>query len=137
MLAGVLVAVPPVGSNLWEQYGLHQDFSYPRNAMTGLDVQRSSAAWLYGRGVEHPIVVTLGTMTIYRGLLVALSGGETIGGLPPAFVAFANARILGVNASAALGGAAALMVYVWLAHLRSGRHLVALSKPLAKHRSPR
>jgi ribose/xylose/arabinose/galactoside ABC-type transport system permease subunit/ABC-type multidrug transport system ATPase subunit len=83
-------------------------------------------------GRVHPIVVTLGTMTIYRGLLIGLSGGETIGGLPPAFVAWSNRQILGMNGSTAVGGAAVVAVYVWLARLRSGRHLVALgSSPAA------
>ncbi|MEX0675543.1 MAG: ATP-binding cassette domain-containing protein [Pirellulales bacterium] len=77
-------------------------------------------------GRVHPIVVTLGTMTIYRGLLISLSGGETITQLPPSFVAWSNAKFLGINGSVALCGATVLAVYVWLSHLRSGRHLMAL-----------
>jgi ABC-type sugar transport system ATPase subunit/ribose/xylose/arabinose/galactoside ABC-type transport system permease subunit len=78
---------------------------------------------LWGR--VHPIVITLGTMTIYRGLLISLTGGDTITDLPSAFVGWSNARILGVNGSALVGGATALLVYLWLSHLRSGRHVMA------------
>jgi ABC-type sugar transport system ATPase subunit/ribose/xylose/arabinose/galactoside ABC-type transport system permease subunit len=76
-------------------------------------------------GRIHPIVVTLGTMTIYRGLLISLTGGQTITHLPGGFVAWSNSRIFGVNGSVALCAATALAVYVWLGHFRSGRHLMA------------
>jgi ribose/xylose/arabinose/galactoside ABC-type transport system permease subunit len=77
-------------------------------------------------GRIHPIVVTLGTMTIYRGLLISLSGGQTIAQLPEEFTAWSNARIVGVNGSVALCAAIVAAVYLWLGHFRSGRHLVAL-----------
>jgi ribose/xylose/arabinose/galactoside ABC-type transport system permease subunit len=71
-------------------------------------------------------------MTVYRGLLIGLSGGETIGGFPKAFVAWSNWQIVGISAAAAVGAVTALAVHVWLARLRSGRHLVALgSSPAA------
>ncbi len=76
-------------------------------------------------GRVHPIVVTLGTMTIYRGLLISLTGGDTITDLPEAFVTWSSAPILGVNGSVVLGAATALAVWLWLSHLQSGRHLMA------------
>ena len=54
-------------------------------------------------GRVHPIVITLGTMTIYRGLIVALTGGDTITDLPSGFIAWSTARLWGVNGSVALG----------------------------------
>ncbi len=76
-------------------------------------------------GRVHPIVVTLGTMTIYRGLLVALTGGDTITDLPPSFVALSSGSFMGIHGAVAIGAATALAMYAWLAHFRSGRHLVA------------
>ncbi len=83
-------------------------------------------------GRVHPIVVTLGTMTIYRGLLISLTGGDTITDLPSGFIRWSSAQVFGVNGSVALAGLAALAVYGWLSHLRSGRHVMALgSSPSA------
>lgn len=83
----------------------------------------NAALSLWGR--IHPIVVTLGTMMVYRGLLISLTGGNTITDLPGPFVRWSTARHLGINGSAALGIVTALIVYLWLVHLRSGRYVVA------------
>jgi ABC-type sugar transport system ATPase subunit/ribose/xylose/arabinose/galactoside ABC-type transport system permease subunit len=77
-------------------------------------------------GRVHPIVVTLGTMTVFRGLLIWLTGGETITDLPAGFVDWSSARLWGINASVAVGALAALVTYIWLAHLRGGRYVLAL-----------
>jgi len=83
-------------------------------------------------GRVHPIVVTLGTMTIYRGLLIALTGGQTLTDLPSSYVGWSNARFAGVNGSMLLGAATAAVVYLWIGHFRSGRHLMAVgSSPTA------
>lgn len=83
-------------------------------------------------GRVHPIVVTLGTMTIFRGLLIALTGGDSITDLPRAFTAWSTAPLLGINGSVALGALVALAAYVCLERLRLGRHILALgSSPSA------
>jgi hypothetical protein len=64
--AGVLVGALAVGANLWEQRGLHLDLGHPRNAMTVLDLQRASAAWLRERGALRPIVVTFYAVGTYE-----------------------------------------------------------------------
>ena len=79
---------------------------------------------LFGR--VNPIVITLGTMTIYRGLLISLTGGETVTDLPIAFVNWPSSRIFGVQGSVALSTLAAIGVYIWISHLRSGRHVMAI-----------
>jgi ribose/xylose/arabinose/galactoside ABC-type transport system permease subunit len=78
-------------------------------------------------GRVHPIVVTLGTMTIYRGLLISLTGGDDLGGLPPEFCRLATGRVsrLEVEGSVVIMLALALVMHVWLAQTRSGRHLYA------------
>jgi ABC-type sugar transport system ATPase subunit/ribose/xylose/arabinose/galactoside ABC-type transport system permease subunit len=77
------------------------------------------------RGRVHPIVITLGTMTIYRGLLISLTGGDTITDLPQGFVQWSSATVLGINGSVVVGLAVAVVMYVWLGYVRSGRHLIA------------
>jgi ABC-type sugar transport system ATPase subunit/ribose/xylose/arabinose/galactoside ABC-type transport system permease subunit len=77
-------------------------------------------------GRLHPIVVTLGMMGVYRGLLVQLTGGETIHGMPAAFDALANRRVAGVNGSMLVLLAAIGAAHLWLAHTVAGRHLYAV-----------
>jgi ABC-type sugar transport system ATPase subunit/ribose/xylose/arabinose/galactoside ABC-type transport system permease subunit len=84
----------------------------------------NAALSLWGR--VHPIVITLGTVTIYRGLLISLSGGDTITDLPPAFVGISTRTFLGINGSVALAALAAVTIYLWLAHFRSGRYVLAV-----------
>jgi len=75
-----------------------------------------------------PIVVTLGTMSIYRGLVFEVNGGGWVNAheLGPSFVGFASDRLLGVTN---IGWIALLVIafqYVFLHHLRTGRELYAL-----------
>ncbi len=83
-------------------------------------------------GRVHPIVVTLGTMTIYRGLLISLTGGDTITDLPSAYVRWSTTQVLGINGSVVLSTMAAVAVYMLLNRFRCGRHLLAFgSSPMA------
>jgi ABC-type sugar transport system ATPase subunit/ribose/xylose/arabinose/galactoside ABC-type transport system permease subunit len=78
-------------------------------------------------GRVHPIVVTLATMTIYRGLLLSLTGGHVLGGLPMEFRRLATGRVgrWQVEGSVVVMLVVALLVHLWLAHFRSGRYLYA------------
>jgi rhamnose transport system ATP-binding protein len=77
-------------------------------------------------GRVHPIVVTLGTMTIFRGVLIWLTGGETITDLPVNFGSWSTARVLGINGSMAVGLLAAVCAGLWLSRFRTGRYLMAI-----------
>ena len=77
-------------------------------------------------GGLHPIVVTLGTLTIYRGLVIAMLGGRPMTGLPPQFGRLAIDPATGFRGSVAVAGLVVLLVYLWMAHTRSGRHVYAL-----------
>ena len=44
----------------------------------------------------NPLIATLGTMTLYTGIGMALTGGRGITGLPEAFTAFGTAEVFGV-----------------------------------------
>jgi len=75
-----------------------------------------------------PIVVTLGTMSIYRGLVFAISGGAWVNAhqLGPAFVAFPNERLLGLTHIVWIAAIVIVIEYVFFHHLRRGRELYAL-----------
>lgn len=64
--AGLLVCALPVGSNLFEQFRLHEDLVGARNAMFHQGVQRESAAWLAAHGAQRPIVVTFYAVGTYE-----------------------------------------------------------------------
>jgi rhamnose transport system permease protein len=84
--------------------------------------------WLIGVLALPPIVVTLGTMSVYRGAVFVLSGGAWISAhqMPPAFIAFPLDPLFGLPhlvwiALAALAG------ITWIArHTRFGRDLYAI-----------
>ncbi|MFM7161730.1 MAG: ABC transporter permease subunit, partial [Planctomycetaceae bacterium] len=58
----------------------------------------NGAVSLWGR--IQPIVVSLGTLTVFRGLLQQLTGGNMVGGLPDAFRQGVTTRWLGLPAGA-------------------------------------
>ena len=47
----------------------------------------------------NPFITTLGTMVLVRGVVYLITGGAPVGdeGMPPAFIAFGSARLLGIH----------------------------------------
>lgn len=81
-------------------------------------------AWL----AMPPIVVTLGTMSVYRGLVFVLSGGAWVNAheLGARFVAFPHERLAGISHLAWLGMLVAIAAFLFLQLHRVGRELYAL-----------
>ncbi len=75
-----------------------------------------------------PIVVTLGTMSIYRGAVFLVSKGAWVNAheLGKRFVAFPTGRLLGLTHIVWIAAAVILAGWVFLNHLRKGRELRAL-----------
>lgn len=74
----------------------------------------------------HSIVVTLATMSIYRGLLLYITGGLWVIGMPPDFLALGTGKIAGIPFPVLVMGGV-LVIGAWA--LRStpwGRHLYAV-----------
>jgi rhamnose transport system permease protein len=84
--------------------------------------------WLIGYLALPPIVVTLGTMSVYRGLVFVLSGGAWVSSrqMPAAFVDFPLARLLGLSHLVWFAAAAVLLAWYGVRHSRFGRDLYAL-----------
>src|SRR5262249_30013649 len=90
----------------------------------------NAAVALLGR--IHPIAVPLGTLPVFRGLLISLTGGRVINELPGAFRGWVTGPVAGVRGAVVVMLLTALVVHVWLGSTRSGRHLYALgSNPRA------
>ena len=125
---GSLVALSAAAGGLTLKLPWSPALSIPAAVLAALLVGAAgglanAALSLWGR--VHPIVVTLGTMTVYRGLMISWTGGDTITDLPADFVAFAHTQVLGTSGAVVVGALVALMVYVWLGHFRGGRQLLA------------
>lgn len=75
-----------------------------------------------------PIVVTLGTMSIYRGLVFLVSDGAWVNAheLGAGFVAFPSARLLGLTSIVWIALVVIAGSYLFLHHRRTGRELYAL-----------
>jgi len=84
--------------------------------------------WLIGYLSLPPIVVTLGTMSVYRGAVFVLSGGAWVSAhqMPAAFIAFPLDRLLGLPHLVWIA-AATVAVMAWVARLTPfGRDLYAI-----------
>jgi rhamnose transport system permease protein len=87
-------------------------------------------AWL----AMPPIVVTLGSMSVYRGLVFVLSEGAWVNAheLGPRFLAFPLERLAGLTHLAWIGALVAGAGYLFLHQRRAGRELFALgANPVA------
>lgn len=75
-----------------------------------------------------PIVVTLGTMSVYRGLVFVLSGGAWVSShqMPADFIAFPLAKLLGVTHLVWIAALTVLAAWYLARHSRFGRDLYAI-----------
>jgi rhamnose transport system permease protein len=75
-----------------------------------------------------PIVVTLGTLAIYRGLVFVVSGGRWISSdkMAPAFLAFPHETFLGLSTLVWIAAALAVLFALFLGRTRTGRGLYAV-----------
>jgi rhamnose transport system permease protein len=84
--------------------------------------------WLIGYLQLPPIVVTLGTMSVYRGLVFVISGGTWVSAhqMPAGFVAFPLERLLGLPHLVWIAFAAVLAMVFVARYTRFGRDLYAI-----------
>ena len=71
------------------------------------------------------IVITLGTMSIYRGMALLLNGGRTISGIPEgSFLRMARVKILGVSLIAWISIVIFIILLFAFRHTRYARHIL-------------
>lgn len=92
-------------------------------AMCGL-VNAGIVAW----GRVPPLVATLGTLYVYRGLVFFWAGGSRVsaGDLPRPFLDLGTARVLGVPYLFLIAAAVVAVVGVFLSSYRAGRDMYAI-----------
>jgi rhamnose transport system permease protein len=83
---------------------------------------------LVTRGRIPPIIATLGTLSIYRGLVFAISGGAWVDAheMPKSFVYLSKNTLLGVPNLVLIAILIAVIFYTFLNHTRTGREVYAL-----------
>jgi ABC-type sugar transport system ATPase subunit/ribose/xylose/arabinose/galactoside ABC-type transport system permease subunit len=130
-LGALMALCAGVAGSLWEK-------GYPFVLVLLLAITLGGAGGAVNAGLSfvgrvHPIVVTLGTMSVYRGLTLWWLGQDVqIAGDRRAW---AMASWLGVPIVAWLGLGLLLVAALWLGRTVSGRELYALgSNPRAAHR---
>ena len=95
--------------------------------VTGLLLGLCNAALIAGLGIP-PIVVTLGTLAIYRGAIFLIAGGAwlTSKDMTPAFLAFPKASLFGISSLVWVAAAVSLAMWILLRFTRTGRGLYAV-----------
>jgi rhamnose transport system permease protein len=75
-----------------------------------------------------PIVVTLGSLSVFRGSIFVLSGGAWVSAhqMTPAFINFPNERLLGLTHLVWFAMAAIVLAWYVVRHTRFGRELYAI-----------
>ncbi|MFL5734996.1 MAG: ABC transporter permease [Chloroflexia bacterium] len=81
--------------------------------------------WVVAYGGVPPIIATLGTLSIYRGLIFFYSQGQWINAfeMPPGFKQLAKGTPLGIPNLILFAIVVAVIVYFFLAFTRTGRHI--------------
>jgi len=92
--------------------------------------------WLIGYLELPPIVVTLGSMSVYRGLVFVLSGGAWVNShqMPEQFIAFPLERLFGLTNLVWIAAAAILVAWYVACYSRFGRDLYAIGNEPASAR---
>lgn len=73
-----------------------------------------------------PFIVTLGTMTIGRGIALLYSGGKPISGLDPRFIWLGSGNVFGIPTPVILLFVVTLFTHLMLNNTKFGRHVYAL-----------
>jgi rhamnose transport system permease protein len=87
------------------------------------------------RARVHPLVVTLATLALFRGLALGVSGGRPVSGFAEAWTNLGTARVLGVPVMLLPAIVAAVLAGLALARTASGRALRAtgVNETAARH----
>jgi rhamnose transport system permease protein len=94
---------------------------------TGLALGLLNGALIAGLGIP-PIVVTLGTLAIFRGTIILIGGGDQVNAseMGESFQAFPKAHLLGLTTPVWCALLLSLLMWLFLAMTRTGRGLYAV-----------
>lgn len=81
---------------------------------------------LITKGQLPPFIVTLGTMSLLRGLVLIYSQGAPVYGVPPEFKALIAGRILGVPMPVLIAAVIAILAWLTLQYTPFGQQVIAI-----------
>ncbi len=95
--------------------------------LTGLVLGMFNAVLIALLGIPS-IVVSLGAMAIYRGMVFVLSGGQWVNSqeMPASFTSFPLARVFGISNLAVIGLIICVLAVLMMRYTRFGRELYAI-----------
>jgi rhamnose transport system permease protein len=131
--SGLALSGMVVGMTVSEHQSLPPGLALLMGAGIGLGLGALNGL-LITRGRVPPIIATLGTMSVYRGLVFAISGGAWVDAaeMPDSFKMLARSTTLGIPNLVLFALVVALVFYFFLNHTRTGRQIYAVgSNPLA------
>jgi rhamnose transport system permease protein len=73
-----------------------------------------------------PLIITLGMLTLLRGVIYVVTSGQAITGMPENFVDFGNSEPFGIPTPVWIAVGASLLGFVFLATTTTGRHIYAI-----------
>jgi ribose transport system permease protein len=73
-----------------------------------------------------PIIITLGMLTLLRGVVYIVTNGAAVTGMPASFVNFGNSTLFGIETPIWIMIVAALLGFVFLTYTITGRHVFAI-----------
>ncbi|WP_313667445.1 autoinducer 2 ABC transporter permease LsrD [Atlantibacter sp.] len=130
---GSTIGLCAIALGVLMQSGVPMSVAIVLTLALGLACGLLNAALIHYTGIS-PLVITLGTLYLYGGGALLLSGMagatgyEGIGGFPDSFTAFANATLLGLPVPLVLFLVITLFFWVLAHRARFGRHLFLLGQ---------
>lgn len=127
-LAGMVV-----GMTVSADWGLPPLLALAMGAAIGLGLGIVNGL-IITQGQVPPIIATLGALSVYRGLVFAISGGAWVDAaeMPEGFKGLARNEVLGMPNLVLIAALVAAAAYYFLNHARTGRHIYAIgSNPQA------
>ncbi|MDI9485307.1 MAG: ABC transporter permease [Bacillota bacterium] len=121
-LSGMLVGLVYKGG-----LGLNPFLALLLGGLIGL-VLGSINSVLVVKGKIPPIIATLGTMSIYRGLIFLASKGQWVSAheMPSYFIRLARGTVLGIPNLIFIAGLLYIIFYYFLSHTKTGREVYAV-----------
>ena len=130
---GSTIGLCAIALGVLMQSGVPMSLAIVLTLALGLACGFLNAALIHYTGIS-PLVITLGTLYLYGGGALLLSGmagatgDEGIGGFPDSFTAFANATLLGLPVPLVMFLVITLLFWVLAHRARFGRHLFLLGQ---------
>lgn len=125
--SGLALSGMIVGLTYKHGMSIHPVLALLMGALIGLGLGSANGV-LVAKGKVPPIITTLGTMSIYRGLTFLISRGAWVNAheMPASFIGLARGRILGLPNLVLIASLAFLGFWFFLSQTKTGREIYAV-----------